>query len=828
MVKRLATSSLDPLGITDMPARTSRSWYRKFTTVYMGNLGEDEKSSPTYHTNMLQEVVDTWRMNPKAEFSYGTGPIYPVKAIDPGLVYETSPDDYLKFLCNSGRNESMPSKLFGRSIHFPDLKTTSTYLNYPTMTLRVTTNSHATDQERKIYIVYMGHLGENEEEASPTFHSNMLQDVVESRFQSQSLIRSYGRTFNGFVASLTHEEKEKLASRKEVLSIFPSITLRPQTTRSWDFMGLGKNAKRNPTVESDTIMGKLIGARYYNSAAPSETDSARDIVGHGSHTASIAAGNAVSGASFYGIANGIARGGVPSARIAAYKVCLPSGCQSADILAAFDDAIADGVDIITISIGNPKPILLEVDVIAIGSFFASNKGILVVQSAGNSGPGLVSSTVPWLFTVAAGTTDRGIISTVVLGNGATMMGKAVNPFDLKEKRLPLAYGKEATSTCTEQEAMECAEKCIEKGRVNGQVVICNRYQGMGEAFNAGALGSVVPSTKAPDVAFVVPFPASGLSIPFFTELEGYFNSTKDHTVEILKSEMVHNDHAPSVASFSSRGPNVLFQRILKPDVTAPGVEILAAFSPLSSPSEFPQDKRSVKYNILSGTSMSCPHVAGAAAYVKSFHPKWSPSAIKSALMTTAWRMNATKDPKAEFSYGTGHIDPVKAADPGLVYEISTEDYIVFLCNSGYDSGTLQIIFGAGVIGPAGCPENRTSNDLNYPAMAYTLKSNLGKKSAIFSAKFNRTVTNVGPISSIYKATTSSSLRYNITVEPSILKFTTLGERRSFVVTISGKTNPKKPLISASMEWSDGVRSVRSPIVVYSYDIIKDQSLSNHY
>ncbi|XP_073156453.1 subtilisin-like protease SBT4.6 [Henckelia pumila] len=613
---------------------------------------------------------------------------------------------------------------------------------------------HALDDlERKIYIVYMGHLRDFEESPSSTYHSNMLQDVVDSRFRVQSLIRSYGRSFNGFVAYLTHEEQEKLSSKEEVVSIFPSKALHLQTTRSWDFMGLRENAHRNPTVESNTIVGvidsgiwpesesfsdkgfspppkkwkgvcngghnftcnnKLIGARYYNSFVPYDSHSARDAEGHGSHTASIAAGQVVKDASFYGIANGTARGGVPSARIAAYRVCFPfQGCQTSDILAAFDDAIADGVDIITVSLGHSNPDIFDNDVIAIGSFHASQKGILVVQSAGNMGPGLVASIVPWVFTVAASITDRGIITKVVLGNGTTISGKTVNAFNLKGKSFPLAYGQETSSTCIEPNAESCHYGCLDKTRVKGKVVLCNQDNGIEEAFRAGAVGTVVPPSRAPDVSFVVPIPVSSLSMPLFHDLEGYFNSTKNHTVDILKSQLLRNLNAPSVASFSSRGPNVIFRSILKPDVTAPGVEILAAYSPLSSPSRSPKDKRSVKYNILSGTSMSCPHVAGAAAYVKSFHPDWSPSAIKSALMTTAWRMNATNDPKGEFSYGAGHIDPIKAVDPGLVYEITPDDYIKFLCNSGYDSSKLSKIFGTSIQ----CPDKKsTSNHLNYPAM----------------------------------------------------------------------------------------------------------------
>lgn len=157
-------------------------------------------------------------------------------------------------------------------------------------------------------------------------------------------------------------------------------------------------------------------------------DSARDLVGHGTHTASTAAGNEVKNASFYGIAQGTARGGVPSARIAAYKVCSTLGCTDEDILAGFDDAIADGVDIITASLGSQSALNLNNDTIAIASFHAIEKGVLTVQSAGNSGsfPGGVSSTAPWLFSVAASSTNRKIITKVALGNGTTVIVCIVN------------------------------------------------------------------------------------------------------------------------------------------------------------------------------------------------------------------------------------------------------------------------------------------------------------------------------------------------------------------------------------------------------------------
>ena len=171
---------------------------------------------------------------------------------------------------------------------------------------------------------------------------------------------------------------------------------------------------------------KIIGARYYGAARPQSFRSARDSDGHGSHTASTAAGNIVNNVSFFELAQGTAKGGVPSARIAAYRICQPDGCNDEDILAGFDDAIADGVDIISVSLGTGGQAEASDffnNSIAIGSFHAMQKGILTSQAAGNSGPsyGSTTSVAPWLISVAASTTDRLFIDKVVLGDGRTLV-----------------------------------------------------------------------------------------------------------------------------------------------------------------------------------------------------------------------------------------------------------------------------------------------------------------------------------------------------------------------------------------------------------------------
>lgn len=628
-----------------------------------------------------------------------------------------------------------------------------------------------------------------------------------------------------------------------VVSVFPSRKLQLQTTRSWDFMGFPENVVKNVSgYASDIIIGvidtgiwpelpsfsdegfspppkkwkgvckggtnftcnnKIIGARAYS------FKSARDNVGHGTHTASTAAGRIVPDASFYGLAKGSARGGTPFARIAVYKVCDDSGCAESDIMAAFDDAIADGVDLITISIGGP-PKGYDRDVVAIGAFHAMEKGVLTVQSAGNDGnfPGAVGSTAPWILTVAASTTDRRIHDKVVLGDGKTFVGNSINSFRLKGENFPLIYGQDAlTKSCRDPFFSGCGTNCLDSKLVKGKIVVCHEMKGVNEAFRAGALGFIA-KTSRDDVSFIHPMPAIGLGNEEFDALRSYMRSTRAPVANILRSEATNDTNAPIVASFSSRGPNRLATRIPKPDITAPGVEILAGFSPLASVSHNPMDQRSVKYSVLSGTSMSCPHVAGAAAYLKSVHPDWSPAAIKSALMTTAHPMSPSKNPEGEFAYGSGHLNPLGAAHPGLLYEATKEDYIAFLCTF-YKEDIIRLISGDKRVR---CPNPNNFIDSNYPAMSTKFM-----KDKLITVNFPRTVTNVGRANSTYVAKveySGGSKLIKVEVEPKTLSFKSLKERKSFNVTVAAKgLSPQIP-VSATLIWSDGVHSVRSPIVAY--------------
>ncbi|GLT76398.1 hypothetical protein SLA2020_480610 [Shorea laevis] len=748
-------------------------------------------------------------------------------------------------------------------------------------------SSSSSKQIPKHYIVYMGSALDGDGRnalLSESDHIKLLSTVIPSEEKQRiSLIHHYSHAFRGFSAMLTEDEASLLSQYDGIVSVFPDSVLQLHTTRSWDFLEVTSSSKfsqNHQQVSSDVIVGiidtgiwpespsfsddgigqvprkwkgicmegsdfkksncnrKLIGARYYvqqrshsgnGTVSRALSGSPRDSIGHGTHTASTAAGSPVMNASYYGLGQGTARGGSPSTRIAAYKACAEDGCSGATILKAIEDAIKDGVDIISISIGMNALFQSDFlsDPIAIGAFHAEEMGVMVVCSAGNDGPSpsTVVNAAPWIFTVAASTIDRAFQSTVLLGNGRTFRGFAINFSNLtRSETYPLVFGKDAAAKFSPvSEARNCYPGSLDPKKVSGKIVVCIDTEPM---LSRRIKKLVVEDAKAKGMIFIneeskgTPFDSGVFPFTEVGIVEGYkilkyMTSDKNPTATILPTVGIPNFRpAPVVAYFSSRGPGGLTENILKPDIMAPGVAILAAVTPKAEPGTLPIGKEPSGYAIRSGTSMACPHVTGAAAVVKSVHPGWSTSMIKSALMTTATVYDNLRKPTENSSgqsatpheMGVGEISPLKALNPGLVFKITTQDYLKFLCYYGSSEKNIHSLSKTNFKCPRKSSENLIST-INYPSISIGKLDRHGGIQTI-----GRTVTNVGTPNATYIAAVSAPSGLVVKVLPQKIAFGEGLKEASFKVSLYGKEAPGGYNFG-SITWSDGLHSVRMVIAV---------------
>ncbi|KAF3439407.1 hypothetical protein FNV43_RR17685 [Rhamnella rubrinervis] len=506
---------------------------------------------------------------------------------------------------------------------------------------------------------------------------------------------------------------------------------------------------------------------------------ARNSDGHGTHTASTIAGSVQANVSFFGMGEGIARGGAPSARIAIYKACWFNLCSDADILYAMDDAIDDGVDILSLSLGPepPQAIYFE-DAISIGGFHAFHSGIFVSPSAGNSFPKTASNVAPSILTVAASSVDRDFNTYIYLGNSKILKRSSLNPLKM-ETFQGLIAGSAAAVTGTTSENARDKRIVVRQG---------------------GGVGMILVDPFAKEVGFQ--FVISGILIgqQAAEELQDYMRSTT-----ITPTETVLNTKpAPKVAVFSSMRPTAITPEIIKPDITAPRVNILAAWSPVATTATA---EKSVNYNIISGTSMSCPHASTVAAILKSHQPSWSPAAIKSAIMTTDNTQHSIRrDPNgmqtSPFDYGSGHIRPAAAMDPGLIYEFDSHDVINFLSSIGGSPLQQKNLTGHFV----NCQNPPTpAYNFNYPSIGV---SNLNGSLTVY-----RTITYFGKGPTTYVAYVDFPPEAYIAVKPSKLKFTTIGEKISFRVDFTPIKDTNGSFVFGALIWSNGIQRVKSPVAL---------------
>ncbi|KAL8230243.1 hypothetical protein R6Q57_000021 [Mikania cordata] len=701
---------------------------------------------------------------------------------------------------------------------------------------------------------------------------------------SSRIIHTYHTVFHGFSAKLSATQASNLESAFGVLSVIPEQVRPLHTTRSPHFLGLKTSDSAGLLKESDfgsdlvigvldtgiwperqsfndrglgpvplkwkgTCVGfkcnrKLIGARYFSAGYEAtngpmnqtlEHRSPRDSDGHGTHTASIAAGRYVFPASTLGYARGVAAGMAPKARLAAYKVCWNAGCFDSDILAAFDSAVSDGVDVISLSVGGVV-VPYYLDAIAIGAYGASDHGVFVSASAGNGGPGglTVTNIAPWVTTVGAGAIDRDFPADVKLGNGKLIPGVSVygGPALAHNRLYPLIYaGNEGGDGYS---ASLCLEGSLDPNSVKGKMVLCDRginsRAAKGEVVKkAGGIGMILANGVFDGEGLVADchvLPATSVGASSGDEIRRYITASKSppKATIIFKGTRINVRPAPVVASFSARGPNPESPEILKPDLIAPGLNILAAWPDRVGPSGLASDNRKTEFNILSGTSMACPHVSGLAALLKAAHPEWSPAAIKSALITTAYTIDnrgetmtdeSTGNSSTVMDFGAGHVHPQKAMDPGLVYDINSYDYVDFLCNSNYTTKNIQVITRKYSDCSSAKRRGGHSGNLNVPSMVAVFQQ-YGKQK--MSRHLIRRVTNVGVGNSVYSVSIRAPRGVNVTVEPMKLVFRRVRQKLNFLVRI--KVEALKQLSpgssvtkSGSIEWSDGKHVVTSPVVV---------------
>ncbi|KAL6208854.1 hypothetical protein ACLB2K_019798 [Fragaria x ananassa] len=585
---------------------------------------------------------------------------------------------------------------------------------------------------------------------------------------------------------------------------------------------------------------KLIGARFFTrghrvASMPNSPDgvqeyaSPRDTHGHGTHTSSTAGGASVGMANVLGNAAGVARGMAPGAHVAVYKVCWLNGCYSSDILAAMDVAIIDGVDILSLSLGS-FPIPLFDDSIAIGSFRAMEHGISVVCAAGNNGPieSSVANEAPWIATIGASTLDRRFPAIVQMGNGKVLYGQSLYPGNRlmrrTEKEIEVVY---VTGENTGSEF--CFKGSLPRAKVRGKIVVCDRgVNGRAEkgevVKEAGGAGMILANTEInleEDSVDVHVLPATLIGYKESIHLKAYINSTRRPTSRIVfQGTVIGKSRAPAVAQFSARGPSFSNPSILKPDVIAPGVNIIAAWPQNMGPTGLPEDTRRVNFTIMSGTSMACPHAGGIAALVHSAHPKWSPAAIKSAIMTTADVTDHSGNPIMDggkpagvFAIGAGQVNPVRAIDPGLIYDIRPEEYVTHLCTLGYKKSDILTITHRNV----SCLEILKKNrgfSLNYPSISITFKHSMRSKMV------RRRVTNVGSPHSTYLLEVLAPKGVRVKVKPQRLGFTGINQSLSYRVWFITRKRIGKDKMSfaqGELAWvssnNSSFHKVKSPISV---------------
>ncbi|XP_037497412.1 subtilisin-like protease SBT2.4 [Jatropha curcas] len=613
--------------------------------------------------------------------------------------------------------------------------------------------------------------------------------------------------------------------------------LNPLTSNISHFSGTCQTGPRFP---ANSCNGKIVSAKFFSAGAqaiatldPSvDILSPFDAVGHGSHVASTAAGNAgvpvVANGFYYGRASGMA----PRARIAVYKAVYPTVGTLTDVVAGIDQATMDGVDILTLSVGPDEPpedTLTFLSVFDVFMLFARRAGVFVVQAAGNNGPdpSTVVSYSPWAVGVAACTTDRIYPGSLLLGNGQKVGGVGLSAPTFGDGRFlyKLVLAQDAvkangTFPRTPQYIEECQyPESLDPSVVRDSIVICTFSTGF---YNGtSTINAIIDTTRTLGfmgfalvanpiygdfIAEPIPFAVSGIMISNVADAQiilQYYEQqikrdergfvTEFHARAAIGEGRVASfeGRAPIVSRFSSRGPDFIdINRtpadVLKPDILAPGHQIWAAWSPLSALEPM---LTGYKFALLSGTSMATPHIGGIAAFIKQMNPFWTPSMISSAMSTTATKYDNYGQPilaegfdinsfypSTHFDLGAGLVNPTRSVDPGLVFTSEFEDYISFLCSlPNINRTTVKVATGESCNQLFSHPAN-----LNLPSV--TISALKGSQTV------QRSVKNVGSKPETYLGSVMSPNGTTVTLSPTWFTIAPQGTQHieiQFLVTKAG-------------------------------------------
>ncbi|MEV4343643.1 S8 family serine peptidase [Actinoplanes sp. NPDC049596] len=612
---------------------------------------------------------------------------------------------------------------------------------------------------------YRGHLG--------AAQRDVLGDLgIQAR-------QTYTTAFNGFTAKLTGAQATALAKDPRVAAVSRARVVKadaatpsgpggaaPATTMAKPVPGKGSGvvvgvidtgiwpesasfAATMPAPKgwhgtcqgfpAGTCNGKILGARYFadgwlamaGSLPDGEVLSPRDMQGHGTHTASTAAGLPVEHAMVLGRDLGRISGVAPDAQIAVYKALWGGSGSDADIIAAIDAAVADGVDVINYSIGSAMGDYQANSPIGNAFLNAYLAGVFVAASAGNDGmSGMISNAEPWVTTVGAAV-ERANEATVRLGDGTRIVGTSMDVLPPRA-RTPIVFADRAGSA--EDGAQFCLGGSLDAAKVTGKIVACDFDSATGaveEVKAKGGVGVVLFQTNGnARLNVIYDFPTVYL---WSTEQAGQiFNYLWAHRDDGTAALVTGGDGSslaglPSVAGLSSYGPDQVHTGLQKPDLVADGIDVVAAVSPMTGGRLF---------DAYSGTSMAAPHVAGMAAVLRAQHPGWSPGAVASALRTTAADTKATSSPLQQ---GSGRPTVARATDPGLIVEPSAASLSAFATATAPDG-----------------------KELNLPSIA------LREYDGLHPVVVTRRLTNVGTRTETYRARVEGLSGMDVTINPKVI------------------------------------------------------------